>query len=1066
LLFALGMVSAQRTARAEPSPLERYGAVSPDSSDARRAVISGDLKAFRIDFDAALAKAARNDARWGILFPQAAADYWKATGDSLLIADLEFTRKANATVRNRWFEATGWDESASALQSTDPAKSSGLFRRAAERYRDIRHLRREAVAWGSLGVACWNAGDLDCVLDAYRRALVTRRQLGDSLLIGRTLNGLGSVHFKRGDYDSALVYYREAKAVRERLGRPADLGTTLAYIGNVYYRLGNLKEARAHYEAALDQLGENGPKSPVSEARIGLANVWSDLGDNREAARIYGEEIAAALARGDTLWAARIRGNLGLVTFRLGQHAEAIQELQAAKGALTRADDRYELSTILNRMGLVYQDLSDYSRALSAFQESNRLAVESENRQVQGNSLVNMGLTYYRMHVLDRAQSSYDQALEVYGALADSVEMNEVKGMIALVKIEKGQLEDALALYQGVLAFDAARGLQTSMAYAHGNIAVVLDRLGRSEEARHEFARGADLARDLRRNDILWPCWLGIGQTFERSGGLDSARVYNNQAIDVLEMQRGGSFSDETKAAFLGQWSYVYEDQIRVLAELYQRDGARSHIEEALQISERGKARAFLDALAEGNVDVDQSLDPETRHRIKELEVAQNEIRHRLRGADAGVPADTLAAWKKDLRELEKSFADLDEQSRLRNPHYAKLGTNRPLSLTEIRRRLLHDDGALLLEYSLGDSGSYLFAVTNREAKLFALPRRSDIETEVRRIRSVLSSPAAAGDAQFMDSATRLYGMVLSPGRDLLAKSSSVIIVPDGLLHLLPFDVLFEKAPAAGGTKDRDALFAKLPYTLATRRVCYGPSASVLALMASAKSEESKGRRLLAVGDPVFRAAGAAPDSSALSPLPESRTEVQSIASRFSPKDRDVLLGMDAREKTITQPDFLEKYRIIHFATHGLVDQRHPERSSLALAYPQDPDEDGYLQASEIYRLHMNADLVVLSACETGLGRMVRGEGVLGLPRAFFYAGAKSVLVSLWSVSDRSTAQLMTSFYTSLINKGEPTSRALTSAKAMLRKKESTAHPFYWAPFVLIGPPETETGRAENNRSH
>jgi CHAT domain-containing protein len=310
--------------------------------------------------------------------------------------------------------------------------------------------------------------------------------------------------------------------------------------------------------------------------------------------------------------------------------------------------------------------------------------------------------------------------------------------------------------------------------------------------------------------------------------------------------------------------------------------------------------------------------------------------------------------------------------------------------------------------------------------------------------------------------------MVLSPARLELKKASTVIIVPDGLLHLLPYEVLFEKtsAPLPKTADDRGEFFAKLPFALGTRRVFYGPSSSVLALMASQKGAAPKGRQLLAVGDPVFVPPGSGQDSTALIPLPGTRAEVEKIAEKFRPEERDVLLGTAAREKTLTEPDFLQKFRIIHLATHGLVDERHPERSSLALSYPQDPQEDGYLQASEIYHLHMNADLVVLSACETGLGRMVRGEGVLGLPRAFFYAGARSVLVSLWSVSDRSTAQLMTSFYGSLVGKGEDTSRALSTAKETLRKKGTTSHPFYWAPFILIGPPESESGRAENNRTH
>lgn len=1051
----------------EASPLESYRALPPDSSAAHQAVIAENVKAFRVDFDGALAGAAKKDPRWTSLFPEAATDYLNVTGDSLLLSDVTFAKRASAAQRKKWYEATGWDETASGLQNSDPAKASSLFRRAAESYRDVGHLRREAVAWGSLGVACWNAQDFDCVADAYRRALTKRKALGDSLLIGRTLNGLGSLHFQRAQYDSALVFYEQARAVRERLGRPADLGTTLAYIGNVYYRLGNLGAARARYLEALEHLGPNGPQRSISDARTGLANVLSELGEYREAAQIYREEAQAADLRGDSRWGGILRGNLGLELLRLGNHSEALQELKAAQDTLTAVKDTYELARVMNPIGLVYLDLSDYSRALKAFEDAEHLAGASQNQPVLASALVNLGSTYVEMKLFDRSQSTFERALHEYQALEDSLGMNEAYFKLALVKQKTGQFQEALEIHRRILAWYEQQGLLGRVAYSHGTIASVLDDLGQSDQARREYGVSADLARKLGRSDVLWRSYLGVANSFERAGVLDSARVYNEKAIDVLESMRGRSFSEETKAAFLGRWSYVYEAQIHVLAKLNAQRPSPSLLEEAWTTAERGKARAFLDAMAAGSLDLESTLDPETKARKKEQDLIANDLRHRLREATSTVAPDTLEAWKKELRAAEARVAEIEERARLSNPHYATLGVERTMSLGDVRRRLLHEDGALLLEYALGDSASYLFAVTNKESRLYALPPRTQIEDKVRSLRSVLSSPSAKGDAEFVESATFLYRMVLSPARDLLSRSRSVVIVPDGLLHLLPYEVLFEKAgsPVPGEEKDRGAFFAKLPFALGSRRVFYGPSAGALALMASQKGAELQGRRLLAVGDPVFVAAGSGQDSTQLRPLPETRTEVESIAARFRPNERDVLLGAAAREKTVTAPDFLAKYRIIHFATHGLVDERHPERSSLALSYPQDPQEDGYLQASEIYRLHMNADLVVLSACETGLGRMVRGEGVLGLPRAFFYAGAKSVLVSLWSVSDRSTAQLMTSFYGSLIGKGENTSRALSIAKETLRKKGSTAHPFYWAPFVLIGPPESETGRAEIDRT-
>jgi CHAT domain-containing protein len=365
----------------------------------------------------------------------------------------------------------------------------------------------------------------------------------------------------------------------------------------------------------------------------------------------------------------------------------------------------------------------------------------------------------------------------------------------------------------------------------------------------------------------------------------------------------------------------------------------------------------------------------------------------------------------------------------------------------------------VLLEYSLGDSASYLFALTGREIRLHRLPPRDAIEAEVRRLRAALAKPSASGDSTLVRSARALYLQCLAPVRDLLPAARQVILVPDGALQFLPFEVLLEEDPPAPPhmAGQREAYFASLSYAFRKSEVNYGPSSTVLAILAT-QPRRPDTRGFFGIGDPVFSApgmdsAGSAGGTGSLSPLPQTGLEVESIAGFFPPAERTVLLGMDARESSIAALGDLGRFRILHFATHGLVDERRPERSSLALSYPRDPSEDGYLQAAEIYRLHLGAELVVLSACETGVGRMVRGEGVLGLPRAFLYAGASSVLVSLWSVSDRSTAELMTEFYRTLMREDKSPGQALRSAQRELRAKPGYSHPFYWAPFILIGPP-------------
>jgi CHAT domain-containing protein len=390
------------------------------------------------------------------------------------------------------------------------------------------------------------------------------------------------------------------------------------------------------------------------------------------------------------------------------------------------------------------------------------------------------------------------------------------------------------------------------------------------------------------------------------------------------------------------------------------------------------------------------------------------------------------------------------------------------MSLEEIRETLLPDRDRTLLEYSLGDSSSQLWVVTRKEIRLVTLPKRGEIENEVGVFRAALLDPSPAGVRAFVASSRKLHELLLAPAARTLEDAKDVAVVPDGALHRLPFEALLsedppappdDRNPAAGrpdpGAADLpppDPAFGKwlagLRYALDGKAVRYGPSATTLAVLAREgrrKPQSPERLDLLAVGDPAF---GSEAKPAA---LPWTRKEVEAIGALFPSGRATLLLGADAREKTITARGFLGRYRILHFATHGLVNERRPERSSLVLSVPADSSEDGGFEASEIYRERLDADLVVLSACETGLGKVYRGEGVLGLPRAFLFAGASSVVLSLWSVSDRSTSEFMLAFYSGMIQEGMSPAAALARARRTLRADPAFVHPFHWAPFVMMG---------------
>ncbi|MCK4792939.1 MAG: CHAT domain-containing protein, partial [Desulfobacteraceae bacterium] len=336
----------------------------------------------------------------------------------------------------------------------------------------------------------------------------------------------------------------------------------------------------------------------------------------------------------------------------------------------------------------------------------------------------------------------------------------------------------------------------------------------------------------------------------------------------------------------------------------------------------------------------------------------------------------------------------------------------------------------------------------------FRLPPRDGIASQVEDFLQVVSEPPRPG-AMDIPSRTTLYDLLIAPAERFLKTKTNLIIIPDGILHYLPFEALVSHSD------DGDPLYLIVRFT-----VRYSPSVTTLGFLQERKEEREPTHmsQLIAFGNPEFGGAIAPLEDGDISerglyefcgygfsPLPYTEEEVNAIAAVFPNGSTARFLGTEAKEETVKTQD-LAGFRKVHFATHAVIDEEFPSRSCVVLTLDDDPAEDGFLQLNEIFNLKLHADLVVLSACRTGLGRLVEGEGVIGLSRGFFYAGANSLLLTLWGVNDRSTATFMENFYRQM-RKGNSKADALRDAKLSFIKGDlpSLRHPYYWAPFVLIG---------------
>jgi CHAT domain-containing protein/predicted metal-dependent hydrolase len=872
-----------------------------------------------------------------------------------------------------------------AVRGEDRPGAKALFDAALRVYQQIQDLHGIAEVTGQLGYVSWYLDRVSYIANNLI-ALEARKAVDDRQLMGNSLNdlGLGNRVITR-DYEASLEYYLEGEAIRRAIGDSAALARMLPNIGRTYEAMGSYVRARDHY---------------------------------LEGAEFY-------LAEGDSAnWIIQRRNTAGLMTNYAGRHTDALGLLLELRKDLETTKDPRAEALVRVTLGIVRRRLGDYTGAVTEYQEVVRLARENDHPDLLAQALNNIGVVYIFMARPDRAIPFFERAYAADSANADAPPTQTLLSLSS-AHFQLRNYEEA----------EFWLGRASELASERAELATVVKmrsdiqtRTGREEMAKEGYRALLVLADELETPDLRSGAYFGLAEADERLDNAESALSYYELAAAELEQERGMLTAEEDKAGFLAQTRYLYEEIIHFLTQEAIEDPSSVFAARAFEFAERGKARAFLDQMAEALAGVSSGVDEEFQ---SDLDVLADNMAY-LRGELAtGDPADEerVAELKENVRQMEGEYERVEREMVERNPRFAAIRYPVPATLAEVQNDVLAE-GELLLQYALGDSSSTLWAVSSQDVAVFQLPTRTEIESQVELFRFGLEDASRSVESP----ARQLYDLLVRPVRDRLSVASEIIVVPDGALNYVPFEALM--------ADDGSYLVEGTPFS-------YAQSASVLRQL-RLEPAATPTMELLAVGDPAF--AGALETgflrSEPLSRLPFSGAEASGIAALFSEGTADVLLAEEATEEAVTALLASQTYRFVHFATHGLVNDDRPDYSGLALA---GSGTDALLQASEIFNLKIDADLVVLSACETGLGQLIKGEGMVGLTRAFMYAGTPSVAVSLWSVSDQSTSTLMQGLYGALQDPGSTKSAALRAAKLALLRDESTAHPFHWAPFILVG---------------
>ncbi|MDY6937162.1 MAG: tetratricopeptide repeat protein [Cyanobacteriota bacterium] len=939
-------------------------------------------------------------------------------------------------------------------------------------WRELGDREWESATLLLIGKVHSDLGEKQRALEYYEQALPLSQAVGDRSLEATTLNNIGRVYSDLGELQKALEYYEQALPLRRAVGDRTGEAIILGNIGVVYSNLGEQQRALEYYERSLLLSQAVGDRIGEALTLSNIGGVYLDLGEPQRALEYYEQALPLRRAVGDRAGEARTLSSIGLVYSGLREFQNALEYYEQSLPLSQAVGDRVGEAITLNNIGGIYSGLGEQQRALEYFERSLLLSQAVGDRAGEAATLNNIGDVYLALGELQKALEYFERALPLRRAVGDRAGEARTLNNIGAVYLALGELQRALEYFEQSLTFSQTVGDRAGEAATFNNIGLVYSVLGLGElqKALEYYERALPLRRAVGDR-------TGEAQTLTNSaiaerdlGNLETALTQIQAAITIIEDLRTNIGSQELRASYFAQNQDYYEFYINLLMELHRQNPNGGYDGEALHISERARARGLLELLTEANADIRQGVNPELLERERTLQQQLNATDTRRTQLLGGQYTDTeLDAVKQEIDNLLNQLQTLEGQIRANSPRYAELQYPEPLTLTEIQQQILDDD-TLLLQYSLGEEASYLWAVSKTGITSYELPPRAEIEAAALPFLDYLKSPTGINP----ESGIPLSQILLEPVAEQL-NEQRLLIVGDGILQTIPFAAL--PVPGSDST-----------LLLETHEIASLPSASSLAITRQELANRPIAPKTLAVlADPVFSCLG--DDRIANSPACETadtidptfnnnpnepwnsatraaefldtactnfdrlrytQTEAESILSLVPESQRFQATGFDASRATATS-DELANYQIVHLATHGCVGKEHPSLHGIVLSLfdAEGTPQDGFLRLQDIFNLTLPAELVVLSACQTGIGDNVKGEGIVGLTRGFMYAGAKRVAVSLWSVNDYATSELMEKFYQEMLDGGLTATAAMRAAQLEMMRAGKPA--YEWAAFVVQG---------------
>lgn len=904
----------------------------------------------------------------------------------------------------------------------------------------------------------------------------------------------------RGKYEEALNYAREAEDRKEEAAMLTYLGGISNYLGDRKAAIDYFSQSIPIFQSLKDALGEASAAGSIGYSYLALNNYDKCL-------EFYNRSLVLRQSQNDKRGVALSLHNLGSVYSNLREFGKAMDYYNQALEIERAIEDKSLEGSTLNQFGTVHYSLGDFEKAIDYWNQSVAIRDSIGEQSAALMTHNNLASAYGNLGENEKAIGIYKEVIPRAHALhhreTEALALSNLGRSLRTM----GNDKEAMEHYEKALELFRATGNKRFELN-------VLRYIGDSYIALGDFQKASDymnqsLTISKETFDVMGEAnaTLGFALIDRKQGNLAEAEKRIDSLIGFFEDRRPSIHVRDLRDSSFAQMQNFFSLKIDLLMQQHKLSSVTGHDREAFETSERGRARSLIEMLRESNANITQGISPDLLARERNLQSTLKTKADALTRLRVGKsPEEKLVAARKEVEDARTELQAAQAQIRATSPRYAALTQPQPLSLAEVQKQAL-DPQTTLIEYSLGDDRSYMWVVTQTTIKSFELPAEEKIEEAARRVYDTLTArnkvvkfetadeKAArieAAETEFQSAINSLSAMILAPAATEL-KTKRIIVVADGALQYIPFGALASSSLQQPSQKGQENAENYCPLIL-SHEIVSVPSASTLLTMRHEIAGRKPAPKAIAIfADPVFesddtrvrenmakaeggqasltavrkrrspanavsRAAkdtGTPEDGIEMSRLPFSRKEAQTIASLVPPADSKIALDFEANRKAATDTD-LSNYRYIHFATHSLINSRQPELSGIVLSLvdQQGQEQDGFLRAHEIYNLNLPAELVVLSGCQTGLGKQIRGEGIVGITRGFMYAGAARVMVSLWDVDDEATSELMSRFYRLMLGKKQlRPAAALREAQVSMSKDKRWHSPYYWAAFILQGEP-------------